>query len=123
MLAGSNGHILCGCHVGNRRLARIDIGNPQRDREFVDGAAKGDGQCARESQEQSREPILVGWQGDFVSQTAAYSESIAYCRLPFQGRAFGTWPKRLRRRSKCGWGPGMFAGGRNGPGGQQGITI
>lgn len=46
MLARTNHHRLGGRHIRHRGFAGVGVGNPYRDWESVDAAAKGGGDCA-----------------------------------------------------------------------------
>ena len=59
MLPNADRHVLCRCHVDDRRLSGVSIRNPKRDREPVCRAAEGDRDCAHEVEEERREAILV----------------------------------------------------------------
>jgi hypothetical protein len=61
MLPNTDRHILCRCHIDDRRLPRVCIRNPKRDGESVCGAPEGDRECAYEVEEERREAILICW--------------------------------------------------------------
>lgn len=52
MLPNTDRHILCRCHIDDRRLPRVCIRNPKRDGESVCRAPEGDRECAHKVEEE-----------------------------------------------------------------------
>jgi hypothetical protein len=52
MLPNTNCHVLCRCHIDDRRLPRVCIRDPKRDGESVCRAPEGDRECAHEVEEE-----------------------------------------------------------------------
>lgn len=58
VLAGAHHHGVGGCHVAQRRLARVGVRHPYGDGEAVGRAAEDHGDGAREMEEQGRDAIV-----------------------------------------------------------------
>lgn len=96
MLSDPYSHILCWRHIHYRRVARVGIGNPHCDGESVGGAAKDDRQGAHEVEEERREAIFVGWNGDGVRAIGNESREQWYSLYTsVRGESDGYWASAL----------------------------